>query len=328
MLNYVWLALIAIGIIVAVGSDVRDQINNPYRNGVPIETVFEVEKAQTAIRPTWEGTLVFSAAAFNQFYSIQSAKNDIRQPVVVTENSITVPISDSSPQFWKEMAKAGGTKEKMAGKVQSITFSEDKSNARIVFVLEKVAYVKVRAVTKAALDYADTAVTLALGLIGIMAMWLGVMKVAEEAGLLKVLTKALTPLTRKLFPDIPPDHPAVGSMIMNIAANMLGLSNAATPLGLKAMEELNKLNPKAGTATDAMCTFLVINTGGITLIPATAIALRAAAGSADPSIIIGTSVFGASCATIAGLIAVKLLQRLPGYKKALLPEKSGEVSNG
>jgi spore maturation protein SpmA len=137
-----------------------------------------------------------------------------------------------------------------------------------------------------------------------------------------VLTRLLTPVTKQLFPDVPPDHPAVGAMIMNVAANMLGLNNAATPLGLKAMEELNKLNPKAGTATNAMCTFLVINTAGLTIIPATAIALRAAAGSADPGVIIGTSIFGAGCATVAGLIAVKLLQRLPRYKKEL------EVDNG
>jgi len=124
----------------------------------------------------------------------------------------------------------------------------------------------------------------------------------------------MIPITKRLFPDVPPDHPAIGAMMMNIAANMLGLNNAATPLGLKAMEELNKLNTKAGTATNAMCTFLVINTSGLTLIPATAIAIRAGLGSVDPGIIIGTSIFGAGCATLAGLIAVKVLQRIPIYK--------------
>jgi spore maturation protein A len=106
-------------------------------------------------------------------------------------------------------------------------------------------------------------------------------------------------------------------MIMNIAANMLGLNNAATPFGLKAMEELNKLNPKLGTATNAMVTFLTINTGGLVLIPATAIAVRAAAGSANPGLIIGTSIVGAGCATVVGVTAARLLQRLPQYRKAL-----------
>jgi spore maturation protein A len=148
--------------------------------------------------------------------------------------------------------------------------------------------------------------------------------------LLRVVTRMLTPITKRLFPDVPPDHPAVGAMIMNIAANMLGLSNAATPLGLKAMEELNKLNPKAGTATNAMVTFLAINTGGLILIPATAIAVRAAAGSANPGIIIGTSIFGAGCATVAGVLAAKLLQRLPRYRKDFEaePEPRKEASNG
>ena len=117
---------------------------------------------------------------------------------------------------------------------------------------------------------------------------------------------------------------------MNIAANMLGLSNAATPLGLKAMEELNKLNPKIGTASNAMVTFLAINTGGLVLIPATAIAVRATVGSANPGIIIGTSIVGAACATVAGVIASKLLQRLPRYKKEMpaRPLSGGEVNNG
>lgn len=167
---------------------------------------------------------------------------------------------------------------------------------------------KLGRVTTAALEGASTAVEIAIGLIGIMALWLGVMKVAEEAGLTKVIARIVRPLTRRLFPTIPEDHPAIGAMIMNIAANMLGLSNAATPLGLKAMEELDQLNPKKGEATDDMCTFLVINTSAITLIPATAIAIRASLGSANPQMIIIPSILAASCATIVGLTTVKLIQ--------------------
>jgi spore maturation protein A len=226
------------------------------------------------------------------------------------------------------MAKAAASKDKLTGSVRSMVVAQDSKSARIQIVLEPIHYMRCKAVTQAALDYASTAVTIALGLIGIMALWLGVMKVAEEAGLLRIVTRMLTPITKRIFPEVPPDHPAVSAMIMNIAANMLGLSNAATPLGLKAMEELNKLNPKAGTATNAMITFLTINTGGLILIPATAIAVRAAAGSANPGIIIGTSIFGASCATVAGVLAAKLLQRLPRYRKELEPDAGKEVSHG
>jgi spore maturation protein A len=143
-----------------------------------------------------------------------------------------------------------------------------------------------------------------------MALWLGVMRVAEEAGLTKIIARMVKPITRRLFPSIPEEHPAISAMIMNIAANMLGLSNAATPLGLKAMEELDKLNPNKGEATDDMCTFLVINTSAITLIPATAIAIRASLGSSNPQMIIIPSIVAATCATIVGLTVVKTIQAI------------------
>jgi spore maturation protein A len=134
-------------------------------------------------------------------------------------------------------------------------------------------------VTAGAFDGAKTAVTIALGLIGIMALWLGVMRLAERAGLVQKIARGLRPVMRRLFPDVPPEHPAMGSMLMNMAANMLGLGNAATPLGLRAMRDLERLNPRPGVASNAMCTFLAINTASVQLIPATAIALLASAGS-------------------------------------------------
>ena len=166
-------------------------------------------------------------------------------------------------------------------------------------------------------DSAKTAVTLAIGLISIMAVWLGLMKIAEQSGLVAKLASFLKPVTSRLFPDVPADHPAMGAMIMNISANMLGLANAATPLGLKAMEELNKLNKKVGTATDAMCTFLVINTSNVQLIPATVIGIRAAAGSANPTEIIGPVIVATVINTIIGVMTVKLLARLRVFKRQL-----------
>jgi spore maturation protein A len=327
MLNYIWLGLIVIGILVAVGNDVRDEFQNPYRNGAPLDAQFVVDKAPSALRATWEGRLVIHADVLNGFYGVRSTITDVNQPVSIAtsqngESSLLMHVDESSPPVWREMGKYAAAKDKLIGVVRSLKFSGDNQSASVQVVLEPIRFVKLKAVTQASLDYASTAVTIALGLIGIMALWLGVMKVAEEAGLLRVLTRLLTPVTRQIFPDVPPDHPAVSAMIMNIAANMLGLSNAATPMGLKAMEELNKLNPKIGTATNAMVTFLAINTGGLILIPATAIAVRAAAGSANPGVIIGTSIVGASCATIAGIVASKVLQRLPRYRKAM------EVKNG
>jgi spore maturation protein A len=156
---------------------------------------------------------------------------------------------------------------------------------------------------------------IALPLIGIMALWLGIMKIAEQAGIIRLLAAAIAPITRRLFPEVPTDHPAMGAMVLNIAANWLGLSNAATPFGLKAMEELQKLNPKKDTATNAMVMFLGVNTASITLIPATIIGLRVAMKSSNPAEIIGTTIFASVCATITAVIAVKLLGKLPVFRK-------------
>jgi len=170
---------------------------------------------------------------------------------------------------------------------------------------------KIDAVTKSAIDAAGASVTIAIGLIGMMALWLGIVKIAEDAGLMSLVSKAIAPVLKRLFTQVPAGHPAMASMTMNIAANMLGLSNAATPLGLKAMEDLEKLNPRPGIATNAMCTFLTINTAGFQLIPATMISLMASSGSKDPTAIIGATLAASFAAVVIGVTAVKLLERLP-----------------
>jgi len=150
---------------------------------------------------------------------------------------------------------------------------------------------------------------LALGLIGVMALFLGLMKVAEAGGLLAIIAKLVRPLMVRAFPDVPAEHPAMGAMIMNISANALGLGNAATPFGIRAMQELDKINPHKGTATDAMVLFLAINTSSVTLLPTGVIALRAATGSADPAGILPTTLFATILSTTVAFIAVKFYRR-------------------
>jgi spore maturation protein SpmA len=166
------------------------------------------------------------------------------------------------------------------------------------------------AVSTASIESAKSAVTLALGLIGVMAFWLGLMRVVQEGGLLHALARALRPVMSRLFPDVPPDHPAMSAMIMNIATNMLGLGNAATPFGIKAMIELNRLAPVPGVATDAMVLFLAINTSCVHLAPLGVIALRASLGSHNAAGIWLPTLFATACATSAGIAAAKLLPRL------------------
>ena len=170
------------------------------------------------------------------------------------------------------------------------------------------------AVTTATFDACKSSLmSIALPLGAVMALWLGIMRLAEKSGAVERLASVLRPLLVRLFPEVPADHPAMGAMVMNIAANMLGLGNAATPLGLRAMQNLESLNPRPGTASNAMCTFLAINTSSVQLIPSTAVGILAAAGAIHPTAIIGTAFVATTCSFLTGITSVKLLQRLPMF---------------
>jgi spore maturation protein SpmA len=315
MLNYIWLGLLFLGIGTAITYDISDQAKNKYRNGDPIEVTLTADSALLANKKSLDALVGIKANVFQKFYDTDKT-NDVQQKVKLTFNendknfSVYFLINESSPAIWQEMAKSSGKENDLSGKL-FLCSKLNSSSYTASLGLEKVTFFKMKEVTNAAIDYAGKAVNIALGLVGIMALWLGIMKIAEQAGLVSIIAKSVRPVTKFLFPDVPHDHPAMGSMIMNISANMLGLGNAATPFGLKAMEELEKINPEKGTASNAMVTFLAVNTAGLTLIPATAIAVRAAAGSSDPTIIIGTSIFGASCATFVGILSAKILEKFP-----------------
>jgi len=176
-------------------------------------------------------------------------------------------------------------------------------------------------------DSAGGAVTLAIGLVGVMALFLGLMKVAEAGGLLVIIARTVRPLMVRLFPEVPADHPAMGAMILNMSANVLGLGNAATPFGIRAMQELDKLNAQKGTATNAMALFLAINTSSVTLLPTGIIALRASAGSNDPAGIMPTTLFATIVSTTVAITSVKLYQRfwpVPGTSD-VGPESADEA---
>src|SRR3954447_23143254 len=168
----------------------------------------------------------------------------------------------------------------------------------------------------AVLEAAKSAVEICLPLIGIMALWLGLMNVAKDAGLIALFARLVRPIMRWLFPEVPDGHPAHGAMLMNFAANMLGLDNAATPMGIKAMEELQTLNPVKDTATNSMSLFLAINCGSITLIPFTIIGYRFASGSKDPSGIIVGTLLASLASVVAGITAARWLSRSSRYQVA------------
>jgi spore maturation protein SpmA len=176
-------------------------------------------------------------------------------------------------------------------------------------------------------ESAAGSVELALGLVGVMTLFLGLMKVAEAGGMLTILARLIRPLMIRLFPNVPPEHPAMGSMILNMSANALGLGNAATPFGIRAMQELDKLNSRHGTATDSMVLFLAINTSNVTILPTGVIALRAAAGSIDPAGILPTTLFATMFSTLVAILAAKMYGRVFMIKRTRPVEIEGE-SNG
>ena len=172
---------------------------------------------------------------------------------------------------------------------------------------------EIQIVTNTLLQSAEKGVTVALGLVSILTFWLGIMKLIEKSGLLRILVRIMKPFAKFLFPEVPADHPAMSSILMNMSANLLGMGSAATPLGLKAMEHLQELNPDKETASDAMCTFLAINTSSLTIIPTTVIALRMATGSAEPTRIVGTTIIATLCSTIVAVSVDKMCRKL--YKR-------------
>lgn len=167
-------------------------------------------------------------------------------------------------------------------------------------------------------DSSKTAFEISLGLTGVLSLWLGIMKIGEKGGVIAVLSRILSPVFTKLFPDIPKGHPVTGSIFMNIAANMLGLDNAATPLGLKAMEQLQTLNPKKDTATNPMIMFLVLNTSGLTLIPVSIMVYRAQLGAAQPTDIFIPILLATFFSTLAGIVITSLYQRINLLNKVMV----------
>lgn len=174
-------------------------------------------------------------------------------------------------------------------------------------------------INEAAIDGAQVSVDICLSLIAIMVLWLGLLQVAKDAGLVDGLAWSLRPVMRWLFPGVPNGHAAQGAILMNMSANMLGLDNAATPFGLKAMKELDELNPEKGTATNAMATFLTINTSSVTLVPISIIGLRFASGSANPSEPVFGILLATMVSTIVGVTAVRLLEKLPMFAVVSAP---------
>jgi spore maturation protein A len=322
MLNTIWLALILIGTFTALGRDVYDLSVNRYHSGREMPIILRMDpQGNQSLKPSQPrpGTIQIDPGAYHKWAeaSLPQEASLLQKAEFISgtgnKGRLHILVDEHTPPLWKDIFRLQKNTQYLSAGIRWEGPARTIGPAYISFDTPR--FIKTQAIINDGLiHYAKVAVELSIGLIGLMALWLGLMKIAEQAGLIARLARALKGITRRLFPDVPADHPAMGAMIMNISANMLGLGNAATPLGLKAMEELNKLNKKPGTATDAMCTFLVINTSNVQLIPATVIAIRAAAGSTNPTEILGPAILATTISTVVGLITVKLLSKWRFFK--------------
>lgn len=279
MLNYIWAGLIIISLLFAVTSDSYDHFTDAYKNGEKYEV--EVIFPENGDRKKSQ-SVSFQIQNDDRLHEARWFPTD-------KGTELIIPVTGELPEHWQMVAQNQDARDLNTLRAEVVA---GETGTRMEIVLPKVILVKMRAITQAAFDMAEFAVTLAIGLIGIMALWLGLMKIAEESGLIYKLVKVVNPVLGRLFPNVPRDHPALGAISLNLSANMLGLGNAATPLGIKAMEELQKLNPDKESATNAMCMFLTMNTASVQLVPPVTLIALLGVGVAELfySIIIATAI--------------------------------------
>lgn len=281
MLNKIWAGLIIVGLSYAFIQDVYDSITNRHNNGQPLQL---------------------------NYYAAENSGNDARSLVIdfngqrldarlMPSQQLRIYLGAQSPARLTQIAQIHGNKAQLNAELLN------QSDTQLTLRLPEIHWLKLRQVTDAAFDTAEFAVKLALGLIGIMALWLGLMQIVEKSGLIHYLVKFVQPVLRWLFPNIPKDHPAFASISMNMSANILGLGNAATPLGIKAMQQLQTLNHDKQTASDEMCMFLALNTSSVQLLPP--VTLIALMGTQISELMVPI-ILATSCSTITAVTVAKL----------------------
>ena len=305
MLNYIWAGLIISSFVFALGYDVKDLTSDRYRNGrpLPVQLVFPAGYDSTA--RSIPVVVRIDSAGFGRFYGVPGQPADSYPGTLRrTEAGVQLRLAAGSayPEPLATIAKVSKSRDdELQGRMVGLT--------GVVF--QPVYFVKLNAIAAAALDFAKTAAEIALGLIGVLALFLGLLKIAEQAGIIYALVKLVRPVLRPIFPELPPDHPALGMIALNLAANVFGLGNAATPFGIKAMEELQKLNPTKDTATNSMVMLLAINTASMQLVPP--VLLLALLGLQINQLIFPI-ILASLCSVIIAITAAKLYGRLPGYR--------------
>lgn len=275
MLNYIWAGLIVFSLVFALVADVGDLARDTYRNDEPLPVTLAFPEGFNPEARRQPVTVRIDPAEYGRFYGTDARPDSAYAATLVgTQEGAQVRL-DAEADLPEPLATIAAftnrDSEQLQGRLVEFRPTSDAAGTVIAGAgalrFERVRFVKMHAISAAALDFAATAAEIALGLIGVLALFLGLLKIAEEAGVVYALVRLVRPVLRPLFPEVPPDHPALGMIALNLAANVFGLGNAATPFGIKAMEELQTLNPTDDTATNPMVMLLAINTASVQLVP-------------------------------------------------------------
>jgi spore maturation protein A len=313
MLNYIWAGLIVFSLIFALNTDIRDLRQDHYRNGKALPVTLKFKPGADPNAKLSEVEVTVDPATYKQHFGVDAAPTSSYSATLTRAEStlqLRFPADAKLPEPLATIRDVTSERKELLATASELSTSADTATASLTF--QPVRFVKLRSITSSAFTFAKEAATLALGLIGTLALWLGLMKIAEASGLVSILVKVMNPLLRPLFPQVPRDHPALGMIAVNLAANMLGLSNAATAPGLKAMEELQKLNPTDDTATDPMVMLMAMNTAGVQLVPSAL--LVAVVGMTVTELFIPI-IFVTGTALIISIITCKIFERLPWYRR-------------
>jgi spore maturation protein A len=315
MLNYIWAGLIVFSLVFALAHDTRDLVTDAYRSGQPVEVTVAFPDGYQPGERRQPVVVTIDPVYFQEFFQSDEVPAESYEGTLVqVEEGRELRFAQNVglPHPLETVREVTSPRDNdLRGPVGPLTFVEDDTLATTTVRFAPVRFVKMQAITSAAFDFAETAVTLALGLIGVLALWLGLLQIADKSGLLYALVRFTQPLIRPLFPEIPKGHPAFGMIVLNLTANMLGLGNAATPLGIKAMEELQKLNPTSDTATNSMVMLLALNTASVQIVPP--VLLVAIMGLQINDLILAIIAVTFISAVVA-ITATKLLGRLKGYR--------------
>lgn len=288
MLNYLWAGMILLSIVFGLYQDISDEVSNKYNNGHEYTYAYSLTNlaTQAAFYPSQQSLIYFQ---LNSQYP----------------QEIKTVIDEKFPAVWQQVARDQPSENKKELRIKLLRV--DRQAQQVIVQLPEVHWVTSRAITDAAFEMAKFAVKLAIGLAGIMALWLGLMRIAEKSGLISYFVRLIYPLLHWLFPAIDKNHPVFGSISLNMAANVLGLGNAATPMGIKAMQQLQELNKVKDTASDEMCMFLAINTSSVQLIPPVTLIAIIGAGVSE---LIVPIILATTASTIAAVTSAKLMAKM------------------